>query len=143
MDQGMERACWFAESSHDPDMQTGCAIFKDGVMLMGASNRVPTSITVTSERTTRPEKYNWIEHCERAAIYKYYGSLQDFEGATMYLNWFPCVDCARAIVAVRIARLVYVAKEERMSDPRYGFEASMKILREGNVQMVSYKKEMQ
>ena len=140
---GMDRAKWFSESSHDPDTKTGCAIFKDGVNITGGSNRIPTRIVVTNERITRPEKYNWIEHCERQAIYNYYGSLMDFEGSTMYLNWFPCADCARAIVSVRIAHLVYIIKEGRKNDPRYGFEKSMEILKAGNVVLVEYKEENQ
>lgn len=143
IETGMRRAYWFAESSHDPDTKTGCAIFRRGMQIAGASNRIPPRITVTPERTARPEKYNWIEHCERRAIYSFYGNLTEFQDATMYLNWFPCADCARAIVAVGITKLVYVAKGDRKNDPRYGFDKSWEILQAGGVRLVEYKKEQQ
>ena len=130
--------------ANDPDTQTGCAIYKRrGHFIGGASNRIPYPIAVTKERTTRPEKYDWIEHCERRAIYSFKGDLGELEGSTVYLNWFPCADCARAIVAVQIAKLVCVTKEERMSDPRYGFKQSMEILQAGSVELIEFKKEMQ
>lgn len=136
---GMERAFWAAQSSHDPDTQTGCAIFdSNDCFLTVGSNRIPYPIEVTRERTTRPEKYNWIEHSERNAIYGH-DRIQDFRGATMYLNWFPCADCARAIVAVGITTLVYCIKEDRKSDPRYGFKSSEAILKAGGVTLIEYK----
>jgi dCMP deaminase len=136
--KGMERAFFMAQSSHDPDTQTGCAVFDaDGVFLGGGCNRIPFPIPVTKERTTRPEKYNWIEHAERHAIYNA-GNVNRFEGATMFLNWFPCADCARAIVGVRIRELVYIIKEDRKTDPRYGFETSVAILKAGEVRLTEY-----
>lgn len=140
--RGMERAIFASASSHDPDTQTGCAFYdSDGVFITAASNRVPFLITVTKERTTRPEKYSWIEHCERNAIYNH-GSGHQFFASTVFLNWFPCADCARALVAVNINRLVYKVKADRWADPRYGFDVSKAILEAGGVQLVDYDKEV-
>lgn len=135
---GMAKAIIASKSSHDPDTQTGCAVFDhSGVFVAVGSNRIPFPIEVTQERTTRPAKYNWIEHSERVAIYHHPRS-EDFCGATMFLNWFPCADCARAIVAVGITTLVYVMKQERWADPRYGFDTSKAILVAGGVKLVDY-----
>jgi len=137
----MKRAIWASQSSHDPDTQTGCAIFDHSdVFLAVGSNRIPFPIEVTMERTIRPAKYNWIEHSERTAIY-HCPSPELLRGATMFLNWFPCADCARAIVAVGITRLVYMMKPERWADPRYGFETSKAILVAGGVKLVDYEVE--
>ena len=136
--KGMERAFWAAQTSHDPDTQTGCAFFdRNGHFLTCGANRIPFPVPVTVERTARPAKYNWIEHSERNAIYGY-DRLQEFEGSTAFLNWFPCADCARALVAVRVARLVYVIKQERWADPRYGFDTSKAILEAGGVELVNF-----
>jgi dCMP deaminase len=128
--------------SDDPDTQTGCAIYEgpwDFNPLVIGSNKLPDGIEKTQERITRPEKYNWIEHAERDAIYGQDGF--DLAGSIMFLNWFPCVDCARAIVAAGLSELVYVIKPERWADPRYGFETSKKILEAGGVKLTSYVEE--
>lgn len=137
-ERGMCTAIQASRTSDDPDTQTGCAIFDVGAYnpLRWDANRLPQGIDKTLERITRPEKYNWIEHAERNAIYGI--SSHDLSGCVMFLNWFPCADCARAIVAVGIVELVYVIKPERWADPRYGFETSKKILEAGGVKLTPY-----
>jgi hypothetical protein len=49
-------------------------------------------------RHERPVKYKWTEHAERNAIYSSARAGISIDGCTMYLPWFPCMDCARAIV---------------------------------------------
>lgn len=137
--RGMAAAVEASKYSDDPDTQTGCAIFEsatDWNYLTSGSNRLPRGIEKTQERITRPEKYNWIEHAERTAIYGQ--RAHDLSDGIMFLNWYPCADCARAIVAVGLSELVYIIKPERMSDPRYGFEASTKILQAGGVKLTPY-----
>jgi dCMP deaminase len=51
-------------------------------------------------------KYFVLEHAERNAIYAAYAEGKSLAGATMYGTLFPCADCARAIVAARLSRLV-------------------------------------
>jgi dCMP deaminase len=138
---GMLAARNFASAySDDLDTQTGCAIFdRRGVLVASGSNKLPLGITKTEKRITRPDKYSWIEHAERTAIYQTVSTPITLVGTTMFLNWFPCADCARAIVAVGIQRLVYMIKPERMADPRYGFEASTEILKAAGVELVEYK----
>lgn len=138
--EGMDRAIKASRTSHDPDTQTGCVVYdKDGVYITSGANRCPFLITVTPERTTRPKKYNWIEHAERTAIYNH-DSTSDFCESTVFLNWFPCADCARALVAVQVRRLVFKIKAERMSDPKYGFQDATEILLAGGVEFIDYDK---
>ena len=140
--KGMERALFETRLSHDPDTQTGCAFYdNNGVYITSGSNRIPFLITVTPERTTRPKKYNWIEHSERTAIYNH-GNTSDFRESTVFLNWFPCADCARALVSVEVKRLVFKIKADRMSDPRYGFQDATEILLAGGVELIDYDKVM-
>lgn len=58
------------------------------------------------ERHERPEKYFWTEHAERNAIYNAARVGTPTEGCVMYTNWFPCIDCARAIVQSGIAKII-------------------------------------
>jgi dCMP deaminase len=47
-----------------------------------------------------------MEHAERDAIYKAAFVGMQTEGATLYVPWFACADCARAIIAAGITRVV-------------------------------------
>jgi dCMP deaminase len=47
-----------------------------------------------------------VEHAERAAIYQAARYGMKTHDATMYCPWFACSDCARAIVAAGIKRVV-------------------------------------
>lgn len=55
-------------------------------------------------RWTRPEKYRWVEHAERNAIYNAARLGARTEGMVMFVNWepTPCADCARAIIQAGI-----------------------------------------
>jgi dCMP deaminase len=58
------------------------------------------------ERHERPLKYRWTEHAERNAIYVAARNGIALANCRMYLPWFPCMDCARAIVQVGLIELI-------------------------------------
>ena len=64
-------------------------------------------------RSIRPEKYNWIEHAERNAIYSAAKTGIALENATIYVELMPCVECARTIIQAGISEVVVSA--DRMS----------------------------
>jgi dCMP deaminase len=89
-----------------------------------------------AERYERPEKYFWIEHAERNAIYSAARVGIPLNGCTLYLNWMPCMDCARAIIQSGIKRLVVDREEhERRRSPKWepDFVRVETLLQEGNV----------
>ena len=59
------------------------------------------------ERKESPEKYKWIEHAERNAIYNAARMGTQLKGCRIYISANPCIDCARAIVSVGIKEVVY------------------------------------
>jgi dCMP deaminase len=67
-------------------------------------------------------KYFMMEHAERNAILHATASHIPLIGATMYGSLFPCADCARAIAASGIKRLVvpapglHPARDEKWMD---------------------------
>jgi dCMP deaminase len=69
-------------------------------------------------RHDRPQKYFWTEHAERNAIYNAARAGISLEGCSMYLPWFPCVDCARAIVQSGIRSLIAI--EPQWDHPQWG-----------------------
>ena len=58
------------------------------------------------ERQNRPEKYLWIEHAERNAVYNAARMGTSLEGCTIYISWYPCTDCARSIIQSGIKEIV-------------------------------------
>jgi len=86
-----------------------------------------------SERFDRPGKYLWTEHAERNAIYNAARTGVPLEGCRIYLPWFPCVDCARAIVQCGLSELVAV--EPNWSDEQWGehFRVAREMFREASL----------
>lgn len=87
-------------------------------------------------RHERPAKYLWTEHAERNAIFDAARAGVALDGCSMYVPWFPCMDCARAIVQSGISRLVACPPD--LKDVRWGghFEAAMELLEETGVEVV-------
>src|ERR1700719_2153770 len=96
------------EWSKDRSRKVGCVIVGPYHEIRGIGyNGFPRGIDDAAfERHERPTKYLWTEHAERNAIFQAARIGTPLDGCTMYLPWFPCMACARAIVQVGIARLV-------------------------------------
>jgi len=62
------------------------------------------------ERQEKPEKYFWMEHSERNAIYNATLMGVSLHDCRMFVTGVPCTDCARAIIQSGI-REVIVDKE--------------------------------
>lgn len=131
----MEEITKFAKKySDDPHTQTGChLILKEGIIIPG-TNRMPNGVFKHDHRKERPEKYAWIEHAERDAIYQAARMGKSTEGATMVLNWFPCVECARAIASAGIRELVCV--EPQWENETYQFKKALSILLEARQNII-------
>lgn len=104
----LEVAKVFGTWSKDRSAGTGCVIVGPDRLLRasgyngfirGIDDEVP-------ERHERPANYSWTEHAERNAIYNAAKLGIALEGCIAYVNWYPCTDCARAIVQAGITRLV-------------------------------------
>ncbi|MFM0741974.1 deaminase [Paraburkholderia xenovorans] len=79
------------------------------------------------------DRYHFIEHAERAAIFKALRSRTQLSNATIYCTRFPCSDCARAILFSGIKRAVFLggfAGEKRWLPSQ---RAALRILRDGGV----------
>jgi dCMP deaminase len=129
-----------AEWSKDRSRRVGCVIVgPDCVIRATGYNGFPRGLDdEPAWRHDRPAKYQWTEHAERNAIYNAARLGVSLSGCNMYLPWFPCVECARAIVQVGIHELI--CEPYDAADPVWGtaFETAAAILREGNVSMRYY-----
>ena len=102
----LREACRYAtQHSHDPETQNGAVLVTNRVTIY-AANCVPPGVARSEHRLSRPFKYDFIEHAERAAIYKAAATGAATAGATLYCPWFACTDCARAIISAGIKEVV-------------------------------------
>lgn len=122
-------------SSDDLQTQVGCVIASphNHILSIGA-NTFTSGVKATARNTERPEKYDWIEHAERNAIYSAARNGVRLEDAVMYLPGFPCVECARAIAQSGIGAL-HCGSTEGWDEERYKFKKSRKILRSAGVRI--------
>jgi dCMP deaminase len=134
-----------AARSHDPNTQTSCKVVgPDGETRSDGYNGFPLGCwdDAHPERLERPEKYFWIEHAERNAIYNAARVGTPLKGCMMYLSWLPCMDCARAIVQAGIVRLVCdkAMTDSRINDPKWkpDFDRVLTLLEECGVRVEFY-----
>ncbi len=118
----MQLARHVAEWSKDRSTKVGAVIVDDNkVVIAMGYNGFPRGIDDEIEAYhERPAKYKWTEHAERNAIYNAVRKGISTMGCSIYLPWFPCMDCARAIVQSGISRVVAV--EPNFDDERWGLD---------------------
>jgi len=110
-----EVASW----SKDRSRKVGCVIMGPNREIRATGyNGFPRGVADDVEaRHQRPAKYRWTEHSERNAIYNAARSGVSTEGCRIYLMWYPCMDCARAIVQAGIVEVIAV--EPDWNDPTF------------------------
>ncbi len=133
-----------AKKSKDIHTNIGAVIVgKDKEIVSSGYNSFPRGINDDiPERLERPEKYFWMEHAERNAIYNAARIGVSTKGCTIYLShWFPCVECARAIVNSGITTLYcdVLIPEEKSTTYSESFKRSKLVLAEGGVEIIYYK----
>ncbi len=120
---------------------------KVGCVLVGPENNIrstgyngfPRGINDDAEeRHQRPEKYFWTEHAERNAIYAAARSGTSTNGCRIYIPWYPCIDCARALVQAGIVEVVCIKPDT--NTPKWGeeFIRSEILFKEANVNIRYY-----
>lgn len=132
--------------SKDPNTQVGCVIAgpDNGIRSTGY-NSFPRGVNdEIPERFERPEKYMWIEHGDRNAIYAAAKVGTPLDGCKMYLTGLPCMDCGRAIIQVGIVEVIYDGDNQEKwekTTPKYvpDFERVRTLLREANVKLTEWR----
>lgn len=114
--------------------QVGAALQPaDGGAPVTAFNTFPAGVADLDWRHEGDGRFVWMEHAERNAIYAAARAGRRLEGATIASTFFPCIDCARAIVQTGCRALITQAPA--FDDPVWGpsFPRSETILKEGGV----------
>lgn len=127
-----------AQWSKDRSSKVGAVLVKDREIISTGFNGIPRGCNDDlEERHERPEKYNWFIHAEPNAIINAARQGRSTLGCDMYLNWFPCDQCAGFIVQAGIKTL-YCDKEPDLNDPKWGegFKRAIQKLKEGYVEII-------
>ncbi|SMC91118.1 deoxycytidylate deaminase [Primorskyibacter flagellatus] len=128
-----EMASW----SEDRDRHVGAVIVGQGHEVRASGyNGLPRGVSAAEDaRFDRAsgEKFHWVEHAERNAIYNAARSGAALEGCTIYVTRFPCADCARAIIQSGIACVVSPARPENDGALDHSFEVSEVMLAEAGI----------
>lgn len=113
-----------AQRSKDPSTQVGsCIVTVDNRVIGIGWNGMPKVKSWLNNDSLFPwgkdsqdpleNKYMYVVHSEPNAIAH---ASESVRGCTMYLTWYPCSDCAKAIAQSGISRLVYL---HRNTSDRY------------------------
>jgi len=104
----MEIAQHFGTWSKDPSTKVGCVVIgSSNQVLTQGFNGFPRGANDKLARYhDRAVKYKWVEHAERNAIFNAARTGTSLMQATLYVPWFPCVECSRAIAQSGITTLV-------------------------------------
>lgn len=105
-----------AGRSKDPSTQVGaCIVSADNRILSIGYNGTPNNFDDDNFPWNREgerrndTKYPYVCHAELNAILNYAGSRKDLIGARIYVDLFPCNECAKAIIQAGISEVVYLS----------------------------------
>ena len=123
--------------SKDRSTRVGCVITdEDYVVLSLGFNGFPEGPTSSRQNAMsgRPS-IPGLNTLERNAIYNAARTGTPLGGARMYVPWFPCMDCARAIVQTGIRGLVALVPDT--AHPQWGedFKRAIVLFRETGVRV--------
>ena len=126
-----------AMRSKDPSTQVGaCIVSNDNRILSIGYNGAPNGFNDEKfpwgrEGNPLETKYLYVVHAERNAILNYRGSRKDLENSKIYVDLFPCNECAKEIIQAGIKEVVYLSDKYADTDETI---ASKKLLDSCNVQ---------
>ncbi len=129
--------------SKDQSTQIGAVIVgEDKEVLSTGYNSFPRGLDDSKqERQERPEKYFWMEHAERNAIYNAARIGVSLKNSTIYLtSGLPCMDCARGIVnsGIKTVYCKQVCTTKNRDKWDESQKKSLELLRECDIDVIYY-----
>ena len=104
-----------AMRSKDPNTQVGaCIVSQDNRILSIGYNGTPNGFKDecfpwNREGDALETKYIYVVHAERNAILNFRGNHKEFENAKIYVDLFPCNECAKEIIQSGIKEVIYLS----------------------------------
>ena len=111
-----------AGRSKDPSTQVGaCIVSSDNRVLSTGYNGAPNNFNDdlfpwAREGEPLETKYMFVCHAEANAIDNYRGNKKEFEGARIYVDLFPCNECAKRIIQSGIKEIIYLSDKYADTD---------------------------
>lgn len=111
-----------AKRSKDPNTQVGAVIVgSDNRILSIGYNGTPNGYNDEEfpwDREGKPleTKYMYVCHAEMNAIINYRGSRKELENAKVYVDLFPCNECAKIIIQSGIKEVIYLSDKYKDTD---------------------------
>ena len=103
----LELADCIATWSKDPSRGVGCVIVSESRQIISTGfNGLPRGIEDRPDRLVRPVKYDLICHAEMNAIVQCARNGVSPIGCVLYSTFFPCINCALAIIQSGVATIV-------------------------------------
>ena len=108
--------------SKDPNTQVGaCIVGHDNRILSIGYNGAPNGFDDKNfpwdrEGSKMDTKYAYVCHGEMNAILNYRGSRKDLENAKIYVDLFPCNECAKLIIQSGIKEVIYLCDKYKDTD---------------------------
>ncbi|MCY6380143.1 deoxycytidylate deaminase [Hoeflea prorocentri] len=131
-----------ASWTEDRDFSVGAVIVgPDREIRATGYNGLPRGVKAEDdERFDRAsgEKFFWFEHAERNAIYNAARVGTPVDGCTIYINRFPCSDCARAIIQSGIKSVICPQKPAHDGALDHSFDVSETMLAEAGIAVQTY-----
>lgn len=103
-----------AMRSKDPNTQVGaCIVSNDNRVLSVGYNGAPNGFDDDDfpwdrEGDRLETKYPYVCHSELNAILNFRGNMRELQTARIYVHYFPCVDCTKAIIQAGIKEVIYL-----------------------------------
>ncbi len=111
-----------AGRSKDPNTQVGaCIVSNDNRVLSTGYNGAPNGFHDDDfpwKREGNPleTKYMYVCHAEENAIDNFRGYKKEFDNARIYVDLFPCNECAKKIIQSGIKEVIYLSDKYADSD---------------------------
>ena len=107
-----------SKRSKDPSTQVGACIVRDNKILSMGYNGAPTGYSDDAMPWNREgnfinTKYAYVCHAELNAILN---SKTSLENSKIYVDLFPCNECAKAIIQSGIKEIIYVSDKYKDTD---------------------------
>ena len=132
--------------SKDPNNQVGaCIVSDDNRILSIGYNGAPNGFEDKNfpwDREGHPldTKYLYVCHAEMNAILNFRGNKKDLEGSKLFVDLFPCNECAKLIIQSGIKEVTYLSDKYKDLD---SFKASRKLFDACNVKYKELSEENQ
>jgi dCMP deaminase len=122
---------------------TACLIETLACTAIRAFNDIPlaveTDYSSTPRGVERAPKYVALGHAEINALAFAAKNGVSTDGATMTLAWFPCINCAAAIVQAGIRELIATEPNYENKPGQYDFANARRVLEDGGVKITLVK----